>query len=380
MNAEVLNPQEFGIDPKQAKELISNLPQIKLERSELEKQFNEIIKMDIENPLTAKLASELRKLVKKNRTQGILTWHKTTKDYFLKGGQFVDAIKRKEIAINERMESDLEQIENYAEIQKQKKLDELEAKRKLIAEPYSEFIPFSIDLRNISDEDFEKIINGAKLQQQAKIETERKAEEERIKKEKLDKLEQERKYEIAPYVHFLNGSIELREMSNENYCLLISELKEAKINHDKEQEKIRKENERLKKEAEAEKLRQAKIEADRKSKEEKERKQREEEVKKEREAYEEQLRIQRAQQAKIEAELKEKKEAELKAERERIEAEEKAKIEAERKAKAPIKEKLNNWVDEMRLPYIDVENEATQEIQSKFASFKSWAKTQVKNL
>lgn len=194
----ILNPTEFGIEPTQANELLSNLPQIIEERKTLEEQFNEIVRLDIEDAETSKKAKQLRLLIQKNRTQGINVWHKTTKDYFLKGGQFVDAIKRKEIAINERMENDLEQIEKHAEIKEAKRLDELEVKRKEILTPFAEFVPFGINLRLLTDEDFEKVVNGAKMQfdanqqELARIETERiareKADEEAREQQRLENL------------------------------------------------------------------------------------------------------------------------------------------------------------------------------------------------
>ena len=326
-----VKPQEFGIEPKQANELIGNLPQIKKERDELQNQFNEVVKMDIENPETSKVASELRKLIKKNRTQGIAVWHKTTKDFFLKGGQFVDAIKRMEVAVNERMENDLEHIEKYAEIKEQKRLDELEAKRKVIAEPYSDFLPFGINIRNITDEDFQKLINGAKLQLEAKLEAERKAEEERLEQERLAEL--------------------------------------ARIKREKEIEAQRIENERLKKEAE-EKEKALEMER-KKAREEADR------LEAKRQA---ELKAEREKQAKLEAELKAKKEAELKAETERKEAERLAKLEADRLAKAPIKDKLNNWVNSFEIKEAPISNEVTDEIQQKFTAFKKWAINQIKTI
>lgn len=194
----ILNPIEFGIEPIKANELLANLPQIIEERKTLEKQFNEIVRLDIEDLETSKKAKRLRLLIQKNRTQGINIWHKTNKDYFLKGGQFVDAIKRKEIAINERMENDLEKIEKHAEIKEAKRLDELEVKRKEILTPFAEFVAFGINLRLLSDEDFEKVLNGAKMQfnanqqELARIETERiareKADEEAREQQRLENL------------------------------------------------------------------------------------------------------------------------------------------------------------------------------------------------
>lgn len=50
----VVNPKEFGIEEKEANGLLGNLPQIKAERSVLESQYSEIIKLDLEDLETAK--------------------------------------------------------------------------------------------------------------------------------------------------------------------------------------------------------------------------------------------------------------------------------------------------------------------------------------
>lgn len=273
----LVNPNEYGIEEKKANELIGNLPQIVKERSELEKQFDDVIKLDIEEPETVKKARELRLLIQKNRTQGINVWHKTTKDFFLKGGQFVDAIKRKEIAVNERMESDLEQIEKHAQIKEQQRLEALQKER---AEKLSAYVEdaHERDLSKFADDEFEAILSMKKKEHEERIAAEKKAEEERIAKEKAEAEERER---------------------------------------------IRKENERLKKEAEErerlatiEQEKRERAEAERKAKEEKERKKREENERKEREAYEAKLKAEREEKQRIEAELKAKEEAELKAKEE----------------------------------------------------------------
>jgi colicin import membrane protein len=331
MNQIEIKPQEFGIEPKKANELIGNLPQIKAERDILQAQFYEVIKLDIEDPKTTKQAKELRLLIQKNRTQGIQVWHKTTKDFFLKGGQFVDAIKRMEIAINERMEIDLEQIEKYAENKERERLDELESKRLEILEPFKDFVPFGANIRTISDEDFNKILNGAKLQQEAKIEAEKKAEAERIEQERLAEI--------------------------------------ARIEREKEIEAQRIENERLKKEAEA-KEKQLELER-KKAREEADRLEaiRQFELKKEREK-----------QAKLEAELKAKKDAENEAEKQRLAKELEAKKEAEKLAKAPIKKQLGVWVDSFELPKTEVHNETSKEIIAKFEAYKKWAISRINEL
>ena len=320
-----VNPKEFGIEESKASELLGNLPQIKSERAELEKQYDEVIKMDIENPETSKFAKDLRKLIKDNRTKGIEVWHRTNKEVFLRGGQFVDAVKRKEIAVNERMESTLEDIEKYAEIKEQKRVSELKDKRIKELELYAEFVPFGIDLGILSDEEYLKVFNGSKMQYDAKVEADKKAEAERLENERLDKLERDRRFEIAPYSQFINESPLLREMTDNDYKIFFDSLVKTKKEYESEQEKIRLENERLKKEAEAKEKALAI-----------ERQKAIDEAKRIDDERQKELQAERDKQAKLEAELQAKKDAELKAINDKRLADEKAQKEAE-KAEAKAK-------------------------------------------
>lgn len=91
----VVNPKEFGLEENKALELTSGLTTILTERETLKNAYLDVIDLDIteENLPTFK---ELRLKIVKNRTQGIEKWHKTTKDFFLTGGRFVDSVKNKE--------------------------------------------------------------------------------------------------------------------------------------------------------------------------------------------------------------------------------------------------------------------------------------------
>lgn len=337
-----VNPTEFGIEESKANEIIGNLPQIKSERAILEVQYSEIIKMNIDDPATSKKARELRLLIRDNRTKGINVWHSTTKEFFLKGGQFVDAIKRKEIAVNERMEENLEQIEKHFEIKEAKRKQELSELRIAELELYSDFVPMGINFGELSDEEYLKIFNGSKLQYEAKLEADKKAEEQRIAQEKAEaeareqqRLENER----------LKAEAEKRE-------------KEIEAERKKQAEILAKQKAEAEKIAREEAEKQAKIQAEKDA-----------ELKRERDAK-----------AKLEAELQAKKEAEAKAESERIAEEKQLKLEAERKAKAPIKKQLSIWVDEFTIPEINIENEKKTLIIQKFESFKKWAKSEIESL
>jgi colicin import membrane protein len=331
INELVVNPTEFGIEENKAGELMGNLPQIKTEREALTTAYDAVLKLDLNDPQTAKQAREIRLKIRDNRTKGIEVWHKNTKEVFLRFGQFVDAVKRQEIEVNQRMESNLEQIEKHAEIQENKRLDELEKARLEKLEPFKEFVPFGVNVRTISDEDFEKIFNGSKLQFDAKIEAERLAEEQRKEEERLSEL--------------------------------------ARIEREKEIEAQRIENERLKKEAE-EKERQLEEER-KKAKEEADR------IEAQRQA---ELKAEREKQAQLEAELKAKQEAERKAEEERLAEIERQKKEAEKLAKAPVKKQMTAWIDLFTAPEKTVDNELSNDILAKFESFKKWAKSEIEKL
>lgn len=196
---------QYGIEPSKAANIIGNLPQITSERDQFVSQYDEIIKLDIEDPNTSKIARELRLRIRDNRTKGITVWHKTTKDYFLKGGQFVDAIKRKEEAINIRMEEALEEIEKYQEIKLAKERDELRRKREEELHPYREFVPFGLDLGTIPDEEYNKVFKGAKLQYDADIIEKKRAEEQRLELERLQNIANNNRMALMPYYHFIDN-------------------------------------------------------------------------------------------------------------------------------------------------------------------------------
>jgi len=337
-----VNPTEYGIAENKATELIGNLPQIQGERKLLEQSYEQVILLDIEDKETSKKAKELRLKIKDNRTKGIEVWHKTTKEFFLKGGQFVDAIKRKEIAVNERMEEMLESIEKYAENLEKERKAKLNAERIELLEPFDAFVPMGLNFGEISDEEFAKIFNGAKLQFEQQQKEDAEAEEKRIADAKA---EAER--------------IEAQRIENE---------------------RLKAEAEKREKQIEAERKKQAdilakqKAEADKREKEEAEKQAK---IQSEKDA---ELKAERAAKAKLEAELQAKKDAEAKAEKERLAEEKRKQDEAKALAKAPIKKQLTVWVNDFKIPELNLENEKKNLIILKFEAFKKWAKFEIESI
>lgn len=337
MNTEIIKiePEKFGLSEEAAKNITKDLPQILSEREALVSQYDEIIKSDIELPETARKAGELRKLIKNNRTKGIENWHEVNKEYFLRGGQFVDAIKRKEIAENLRMEEALTEIEKHQEIKEAKRKEELKQSRAEQLAPYIDNASI-YPLGEMTEDAFQDLLQGQIFAKKAREEAAAKAEQERIE---------------------------------------VAKAEAARI------EAQRIENERLKAEAEA---REKEIAAER-EKQRLEAEKRENELAKERAEKEAKLKQEREAREKAEAELEAKRKEAAEIEAKRI-AEEKAKVLAEKKAKnAPDKVKLTNWVDSIS-PASEVDVQAADviavaaEINEKFKAFKAWAKTKIAEL
>lgn len=321
-------PEEFGIEKSKAENLTKGLSPILEEREVLIQDFKGVSDLEICEDNIPKF-KELRLKIVKNRTQGINKWHKSSKEFFLAGGRFVDAIKNKEIQVNEEMESKLLDAEKHFENIEKERLDRLQNKRAEILSKYVEDASL-MKLSEMEEDVWDAYLSTKKKLHLDRIEAEKKAEAERIENERLDKIENDRRFEIAQYAQFYNGDSDLRNMSDKDYNALKLSLEKAEKDYESERLKIREENERLKKEREAENKRRKEEEEKRKS---------------------------------IEQERL-KKEKELK----------------EQLEKAPIKDKLNRWVEDFELPETSVDNDVSKEIKSKFDSFKKWSINQVNNL
>jgi membrane protein involved in colicin uptake len=239
-------------------------------------------------------------------------------------------------------------IEKYAENKERERIAAIEEDRKNLLSELTEVMPMG--LGQMQQEVFDNYLNGLKVVKAARIEAEQKAEAERIAKEIAEREEQER---------------------------------------------IRKENEQLKKEAEErerlakiEAAKREKAEAERLAKEQAEQKAREDKEKKERAEFEAKLkqeretreRLEREELAKREAlmnELKAKEEAEQKRSAAEQAEQLRLKKEAETKAAAPDKEKLVNYINSLSFTELNLSTEKGKiiagVISQKFEAFKVWA-------
>jgi hypothetical protein len=405
-----VNPIEFGVEKKQAEELTSGLQTFRIEREQLIKQYEQVIKMEVTEE-NIKIFGDLRKQVKHNRTKGFENWHKTQKAFFLAGGRFVDAIKNKEIAVNFYMEERLEEAEKFFENQEKERKEAQRLQRYEELSKYTENAGM-YPLADISEEAFQELLKGARLSyEQAEAE---KAEQARRAREEAEKVNRYNKriYELKPFedVYSPDDNLDLKEMSEADYQELLTALKDAKKAILEEQERIKKENEKLKQEAAAAAAKRSKrqteltpfmsfirdYEALISSSDEVYQKEieglkialkqhQEAELAKQKEEQAERAR-QAAERERIEDEAAAARAA-LQAEREKAEAIEREKqerirkqkeAEAELRAKSEA-EQILAWIDSMKIeigPFPD--GQACKEITARFEGFKAWAKSIVK--
>lgn len=276
-----------------------------------------LVVTDISQTREMKMAREARLALKEIRVSADKT-RKQLKEDSLRYGKAVQGVYNLIEYLIAPIEKHLQEQEDFVVIQDVKRKAEIKASREVELQPFAEFVPFGLNLGEMSEEDYVKTLNGAKLQLQAKIEAEQKAEAERIAREKAEAEERER---------------------------------------------IRIENERLK--AEAEEM--EKQLAEERTKAEAERKALEEKARQEKAAAEAKLRAEREAKEKLEAELKAKAESEARAKREseaKAAAELKAKQDAERNARhAPDMAKLSKFAKQLsELAMPDVKGEDAQNI------------------
>lgn len=369
--------EKYEISKTMALDIARGLPSILKDRESLFALSAEVLSMDINDPKTAKKASEVRKLIKDNRTKGIDVWKGNVKEVYLRACQFIDATYKREITISKDEESRLEAIEKHQENLELERRRVLHEERKSIVAPY---IPEGTTLPDLSDmaqDVFDAYLSAKKAAFEAKIAAEKKAEEERIEAQKKLELHNKRKEIFLPLYDFWPNRTEeysFSDLSEDEFNELHNQAKENKVNHELKQKEIEAENKKLKEEAER---KQAEIEKERKEREialELERKAAQDKAdkeRKEREAIEEQLRKEKEYR---EAELK-KKQDEEQAEKQRL----------EQLAKAGDKAILTDWImSQFKVPELVNVSEQGKTVHDniiiKYMSFKKWAQEQVDSL
>lgn len=315
------------LEKSQAQIILDNFKGFLEDAKSWEIESKSIVVNDIGQVKEMERARELR-LIGKNirvKTENI---RKELKEQYLRGGRAVDGVANIIKAIVVPIEEHLEKQEKFAENLRKEELEKIYNLRLELLLKYTDDISF-YNYKEMTEDAFNKLVATLKLNHEAEQEAIKQAELERIENEKKQKLEQER---------------------------------------------IKKENEKLKVEAEA----------------------REKELAKERAEQEKKIEVERAK-AKVEAEarekaekeLRDKKEAEIRAEEDRIakeQAEFVRKAEQEKQVKlAPEKDKLFAWSEKIKMieSPTDLSKAGLQivkEAEEKLLAISQEIKAKIKNL
>ena len=330
---EEIKPGLFGLELTKAQEMTSGLSITLAEREVLKNAYVDVIELPITTE-TLPIFKELRLKIVKNRTQGITKWKEKEKAFYLAGGNFIQAIYNKEVAVNEEMESKLLETEKFFENQEKEKARFLNESRIEKIRPYVEDVT-GLDFAAMTDEDFDDYLLGKKTRFENE-QKEREAEAKRIETERLAEIERQEAIELENAK--LKAEAEAKEKAIEK------ERAESKAKQDAVELKAKQEREK----AEAER----KIEADKQAKI----------------------------QAEKDAEIKRLNDEKIKAENDRLAKEKTEKLEAEKLAKAPIKKQLSVWVNSFEIESTSIDNETSKQIKEKFEAFKKWSLLQVDSL
>jgi hypothetical protein len=417
-----LKGADFGIEETKAQQISAQFKPMLDKMTELEKEYNRIIRLPKDKPETAEQAGALRKQLVKVRT-GTAEIHKSQKAFYLAGGRFVDAWKNAQLFASQGLEDKLLEIETYRQRQELERQQKRQADRENQLRPYYEDFE-GLNLGAMQDDvwgayferkkkDWEELELAKKEAEKKRIAEEKRAELEADRREMMahytslpavsnyaelshddfmaeleeakfafeearrkSKLEADRIIALRPFANYLDwDNLELGEMLDGDYEDLLNHVKYQKAEDDAQLEKERQETARLKAEAEAkEKAWQAEQEAQRKAQEA------------EREAQRKAQEAERKKREKLEAQIKAQKEAEAKAKAEQKAKEEQARKEAEALAKAGDKAILKNWVTGF---YLNGDNHSklspsgkgvAENIIMKFQSFKAWAEKEIEKV
>ena len=244
--------KESGVEQQTAKMLQESFSPFFDEAGKVIEESKLIIVTDVSQKDDMAKAREMR-LILKNARVSADKKRKELKEDSMRYGKAVQGIYNVLDFLIVPAEKYLEEQEKFEERIEEQKLQKLIDDRHMEIEPYLEFIPGGIDMGSITEDDYQKLLSGAKFQMTAKKEAEAKIEDARIEKEKA-------------------AEIERAKIKEENERLK----KEAEA-REKAQAKEREENEKaLKAEREA----REKAEAEKKAIEEKQRKEKEDAARK----------------------------------------------------------------------------------------------------
>ena len=200
--------QSSGLEAQTANYIQEKFSPFFEQAKEWKEKAEKLVVTDVSQKEEMKMARDARLTLRQVRISADKV-RKNLKEDSIRYGKTVDGVYNIIESVVSPIEKHLEAQEKFEELYNQKVKAELREARMAVLSPYIQFVPYGIDFAAITEEDFEKIVSGAKLQKEhaekerlikAKEEAEaaakRLAEQERLAKENeaaKKKLEAERK-------------------------------------------------------------------------------------------------------------------------------------------------------------------------------------------
>lgn len=241
----VLKGSDYGLEETKAQEIQATFTPMLEKMTALEKEYNLIVKKDISEEVCME-ARALRFEYRDVRT-GTAKIHKKLKDFYLKGGRFVDGWKNAQLMASQGMESALKEIENHYENIEIERIAKLQEERIELLHKYEPEMNVP-SLGEMEEAVWNNYINGVKLNYNARIDAEKKVETDRIEKERTDELHNKRKGILLPYWQFVANqykSANFGEITESMFRGILQRSKDGKKKWIGENARIQEENVRL---------------------------------------------------------------------------------------------------------------------------------------
>lgn len=186
-----VNPAEFGLEETKAQQIQAQFAPMLSAMVELEKEFNELITLPVEEQATSLAARALRLKYVKVRS-GTEKIHKAQKAFYLAGGRFVDGWKNAQAFASQEVEEKLEAIENYYSNMEKERIAKLQEEREALLSPFNLEGFSTLNLGEMSQQVWDIFFTGTQANAQAKKEAAAAAEAARVEAERIEAEERER--------------------------------------------------------------------------------------------------------------------------------------------------------------------------------------------
>jgi len=187
-----LNVDQYGLEPSRAKQIEAIFAPMTQMLYKLESSYNDVM-AEAKNGIDYRVeqtAKRLRLDIAKIRIE-TEKLRKKEKEEFLRGGKAIDGISNILKFAVVKKENDLKEIEETSLRIEKEKIEKLQSDRVTELEKYIDEVP-EIDFSSMPDTVWSKYKDGYKLDYEKRIEAEKQVEIDRIAKEKADLAEQNR--------------------------------------------------------------------------------------------------------------------------------------------------------------------------------------------